>query len=66
VILIVRLFEHAVKLHPDNLLELVYLGGTIALVGLALWLTHASEGRGSEKATPQRAADEAQQQSGEH
>jgi len=62
-ILIVRLFEHAVKLRPDNLVELVYLGGTIALVGLALWLTHASEGRAS---MLPRAADEAQQQSGGH
>jgi len=65
-ILIVRLFEHAVKLRPDNLVELVYLGGTIALVGLALWLTHASEGRGLEKFVPSRGTGEAQQQPAEH
>ena len=43
-ILIVRLFEYAVKLRPSSLLELIYLAGAIALVGLALYLTHASEG----------------------
>jgi hypothetical protein len=31
-------------------IDLVYLGGMIALVGLALYLTHASEGRASEGA----------------
>jgi len=60
IILIVRLFEHAVKLQPDSLLELVYLGGTIALVGLALWLTHASEGRSSEKWPLPRSSHEGQ------
>ena len=54
----------AVKLHPDNLVELMYLGGTIALVGLALWLTHASEGRGAEKSMSPRPVEE--QGSGEH
>jgi len=49
-ILIVRLFEYAVKLRPENLMELSYLAGSIALVGLALYLTHASEGRTSEEA----------------
>lgn len=43
-ILIVKLFEHAVKMKMDTVLELLYLGGAIALVGLALYLTHASEG----------------------
>jgi uncharacterized membrane protein YqhA len=45
-ILIVKLFEHAVKLEPHGLLDLLYLGASIALVGLALWLTHQSEGHG--------------------
>ena len=49
-ILIVRLFEYAVKLRPENLIELSYLAGSIALVGLALYLTHASEGRTGEDA----------------
>jgi uncharacterized membrane protein YqhA len=46
-ILIVRLFEYAVKMRPTNLIELTYLAGAIALVGLALYLTHASEGHTS-------------------
>ena len=43
-ILVVKLFEHAVKMRLESVLELLYLGGSIALVGLALYLTHASEG----------------------
>ena len=43
-ILIVKLFEHAVKIELGGALELLYLGAAIALVGLALYLTHASEG----------------------
>lgn len=46
-ILIVKLFEHAVKMKMDSVLDLLYLGGAIALVGLALYLTHASEGQSS-------------------
>lgn len=43
-ILIVKLFEHAVKIPLTSVLDLLYLGGSIALVGLALYLSHASEG----------------------
>jgi uncharacterized membrane protein YqhA len=43
-ILIVKLFEHAVQMKMTSVLDLLYLGGAIALVGLALYLTHASEG----------------------
>ncbi|HZP85824.1 MAG TPA: hypothetical protein VFB54_03325, partial [Burkholderiales bacterium] len=43
-ILVVRLFEHAVKMRVNVLLDLVYLAAAIALVGLALYLTHVSEG----------------------
>jgi uncharacterized membrane protein YqhA len=57
-ILIVRLFEYAVKLRPANLMELSYLAGSIALVGLALYLTHASEGRTSEEAADGAATSE--------
>jgi uncharacterized membrane protein YqhA len=42
-ILIVTLFEHALKTKIDTTLDLLYLGGGIALVGLALYLTHRSE-----------------------
>lgn len=42
-ILIVKLFEHALKMKLSDALDLLYLGGSIALVGLALYLGHASE-----------------------
>ena len=51
-ILIVRLFEYAVKMHPESVLDLVYYGAAIALIGLALYLTHASEGRSGERPKP--------------
>jgi len=54
-ILIVRLFEDAVKIRPEHMLELVYIGGAIALIGLALYLSHASEEqRGDDKTEPAR------------
>jgi uncharacterized membrane protein YqhA len=48
-ILIVTLFEEALKMQLTQPLDLLYLGGSIALIGLALYLTHASESHGSEK-----------------
>ncbi len=48
-ILIVTLFEQALKLRIETPLDLLYLGGSIALVGLALYLTHVSEAHGAEK-----------------
>lgn len=42
-ILIVKLFEHALKMTLASPLELLYLGGSIALIGLALYLSHAAE-----------------------
>jgi uncharacterized membrane protein YqhA len=42
-IMIVSLFEHAVKMDIHTVLDLLYLGGAIALIGLALYLTHVSE-----------------------
>jgi uncharacterized membrane protein YqhA len=50
-ILVVKLFEHAVKLKMTSVLDLLYLGGSIALVGLALYLTHASEPHAEPKAS---------------
>lgn len=49
-ILIVTLFEQALKLkiRLESSLDLLYLGGGIALVGLALYLTHKSEAQGHE------------------
>jgi uncharacterized membrane protein YqhA len=42
-ILIVTLFEQALKMDMKTPLDLLYLGGSIALIGLALYLTHAAE-----------------------
>lgn len=48
-ILIVTLFENALNMHMSTPLDLVYLGASIALIALALYLTHASEhGAGGE------------------
>lgn len=43
-ILIVKFFEHAIGMHYDSPMSLLFLAGGIALIGLALYLTHASEG----------------------
>ena len=42
-ILIVTLFEEALNMKLTTPLDLVYLGASIALIALALYLTHASE-----------------------
>lgn len=42
-ILIVKFFEHAIAMTYATPVELLYLSGGIALIGLALYLTHASE-----------------------
>ena len=42
-ILIVTLFEEALNMKMSTPLDLVYLGASIALISLALYLTHASE-----------------------
>ncbi|HQT27538.1 MAG TPA: YqhA family protein [Burkholderiales bacterium] len=45
-ILIVTLFQEAIKVRIETPLDVLYLGGAIALVGLSLYLTHASEAHG--------------------
>lgn len=42
-ILIVRLFEHAVTLEVKTTLDLLYFGATVAFIGLALFLSHRAE-----------------------
>lgn len=42
-ILIVKFFEHAIGLNFDSPVALLYLAGGIALLGLALYLSHAGE-----------------------
>jgi len=43
-ILIVNFFEQVLKMQFETPQSLIYLSGDIALVGLALYLTHQSEG----------------------
>lgn len=43
-ILIVTLFENAINMKLTTPLDLVYLGASIALIALALYLSHAAEG----------------------
>jgi uncharacterized membrane protein YqhA len=43
-IMIVTLFEEALNMHITQPLDLVYFGAAIALIALALYWTHASEG----------------------
>ncbi|ARU31871.1 hypothetical protein CAP31_09415 [Sulfuriferula sp. AH1] len=47
-ILIVNLFEKALKIPMNEPLDLLYLGGAIALIGVALYFTHASESHGKD------------------
>lgn len=57
-IMIVTLFEEALNMHMGSPLDLVYFGAAIALIALALYLTHASEhGAGSESAQEGNAPD---------
>lgn len=42
-IMIVTLFEEALRMHMGTPLDLVYFGAAIALIALALYFTHASE-----------------------
>jgi len=42
-ILIVTLFEEALNMKLESPIDLLYLGGSIALIALALYLTHGAE-----------------------
>ena len=57
-ILIVTLFEQALKMEMKTTLDLLYLGGSLALIGLALYLTHASDAHGGDKHETKEKADE--------
>lgn len=45
-IMIVTLFEESLNMKLAAPIDLLYLGGSIALIGLALYLSHAAEGKG--------------------
>ena len=47
-ILIVKYFEHAVSMTFEGPLDLLFLAGGIALLGLALFLTHEKGGHGDD------------------
>lgn len=44
-IMIVTLFEESLNMKLTAPIDLLYLGGSIALIGLALYLSHAAEGK---------------------
>lgn len=44
IILVVAFFEHAYRMAIASTVDLLYLGASIALIGLALYLAHAAEG----------------------
>jgi len=45
-ILIVKYFEHALNMEFKDARDLLYFAGGIAFLGLALYLSHAAEGKG--------------------
>lgn len=47
-IMIVTLFEEALNMHISQPIDLVYLGAAIALIALALYLSHAADGHVSD------------------
>ena len=44
-IMIVTLFEEAINMHVSQPIDLVYMGASIALIALALYWSHAAEGK---------------------
>ncbi len=44
-IMIVTLFEESISMHMNTPLDLVYFGAAIALIALALYFTHAADGK---------------------
>ena len=47
-ILVVKFFEHAIGMKYETPMDLLYLSGGIALIGLALFLTHKSDAGGQD------------------
>lgn len=56
-ILIVTLFEEALNIKIENPLDLLYLGASIALIALALYLSHAAEAMGHGEHSEKDAAE---------
>lgn len=57
-IMIVTLFEHAINMHMSGPLDLLYLAGSITLVALALYWSHAADGAGGHGAHESGASEE--------
>jgi uncharacterized membrane protein YqhA len=57
-IMIVTLFEQAINMHMATPLDLLYLGGSIALIALALYLSHAGDGHGGEEHADEQSHEE--------
>jgi len=60
-IMIVTLFEESLNMKLTAPIDLLYLGGSIALVGLALYLSHAAEAGGKAHAEVAGHSDEMKQ-----
>jgi len=58
-IMIVTLFEESLHMKLSAPIDLLYLGGSIALIGLALYLTHAAESGGKSHGDDDHAEEEA-------
>jgi uncharacterized membrane protein YqhA len=58
-IMIVTLFEESLHMKLSAPIDLLYLGGSIALIGLALYLTHAAESGGKAHAGDEEHEEEA-------
>lgn len=59
-IMIVTLFEESMHMKLTAPIDLLYLGGAIALIGLALYLTHAAESGGHEAVVHAEGKDKAE------
>jgi len=57
-IMIVTLFEEALNMNISQPIDLLYMGGSIALIALALYWTHASEGKHAEEQHEEEAGAE--------
>lgn len=57
-IMIVTLFEESLHMKLTAPIDLLYLGGSIALIGLALYLTHAAESGGKAHADEENHSEE--------
>ncbi len=58
-IMIVTLFEEATSMRIESPIDLIYMGGSIALIALALYLSHAADGHrpGDQDVTDAHAGD---------